>query len=144
MGAFGKQRRTLDLGDAGVGSFCDPLVGFKAGVEFLVTPKFVLAPAVGVAVNLDERSRTSLFADLELNYLFGNGAYVGTGVGVWDFNHSANVAGNLLIHTGVPLIRYTDNSARLLVVFEGRLFFDQLDNIANNYQGWVGLRYRFR
>ena len=35
-------------------------------------------------------------------------------------------------------------AARLLFVIEGRLFFDELDNIDNNYQFWGGLRYVFR
>jgi hypothetical protein len=149
MGAFGKQRRTVDIDDlddaldaeAGIGSFCDPLVGIKAGVEFQVTPHLVLAPAIGVAINLDESDRSGIFADGEINYVFDNGAYIGTGLGVWDMFDDATL--NLLVNFGVPMSRYADGGARLLFVVEGRLFFDEFDNIDNNYQFWGGLRFRF-
>ena len=45
------------------------------------------------------------------------------------------------LHAGAPVARYPDGRARLLFVIEGRLFFDELDNIDNNYQFWGGLRY---
>jgi hypothetical protein len=32
----------------------------------------------------------------------------------------------------------------MLFTVEGRLFFDEFDNIDNNYQFWAGLRYVFR
>jgi hypothetical protein len=156
MGAFGKQRRTLQLSDdevgavqplpgaAAVGSFCDPLLGFKAGVQFQLSPRFMLAPAVGVAFNLDEGDRTSLFADLELNYTFDNGGYLGTGIGVWDFADGDNATANLLVHFGVPIARYTDNLPKALFVAESRLFFDEFDNVDDNYQFWAGVRFVFR
>jgi hypothetical protein len=149
MGAFGKQRRTVNADDldeafdaeAGIGSFCDPLVGIKAGVEFLVTPNVMIAPAVGVAINLDESDRSGMFVDGEINYVFDNGAYLGTGLGVWDVFDDATL--NLLVNFGVPMSRYDNGQARLLFVVEGRLFFDEFDNIENNYQFWGGLRFRF-
>ena len=150
MGAFGKQRRTIDVDDLddlddlegeSLASFCDPLVGIKAGVEFWVTPNFVIAPAVGVAINLDESDRTGMFVDGELNYVFDGGAYIGTGLGVWDAFDDGTL--NLLLHGGVPITKYPDGRGRLLFVVEGRLFFDELDAIDNNYQFWGGLRYRF-
>ena len=91
LGAFGKQRRTLEE-DGQFGSYCDPLFGAKGGVEFKVAPKFVIAPAVGVAFNLDEGSRTSGFAEVEFNGLIGAG-FLGVGVGIWDFNHGDNQRG---------------------------------------------------
>ena len=151
MGAFGKQRRTLDLGDdidvdddITVGSFCDPLLGFKGGVQFHLSPHFMLAPAAGVAFNFDESDRTAVFADLELNYTFDNGGYVGSGVGVWDLFDGDDIAPTLLLNFGAPISRYADDTAKLLFVVEGRLFFDELDNIDNNYQFWAGVRYVFR
>ncbi len=146
MGAFGKQRRTLDGGDdpSASGSFCDPLLGFKGGVQIQLGPHVMVAPAFGVAVNLDQSGRTSVFGELELNRTFGNGGYIGTGVGVWDFNHGNNVTGNLLIHLGAPIARYVDGRSRALFVVEGRLFFDQMSHIDNNYQFWAGLRYVVR
>jgi hypothetical protein len=144
MGAFGKQRRTLEDDGEVLGSFCDPLAGFKAGVQIQAAPHFMIAPAAGVAINLDEGSRTSLFGDLELNYTFDNGGYVGTGVGVWDFNHGDNVTADLLLHFGAPLTHDADGRAKLLFAFESRLFFDHFDEPSSNYQFWAGLRYVFR
>jgi hypothetical protein len=142
LGAFGKQRRTLEE-DGTFGSYCDPLFGAKGGVEFKVAPKFVIAPAVGVAFNLDEGSRTSGFAEVEFNGLVGSG-FIGAGVGIWDFNHGDNATGSLLVHGGVPLTKYSSGQSRLLLAVEGRLFFDNLDQVDNNYQAWAGLRYVFR
>ena len=151
MGAFGKQRRTIELGDdidegddITVGSFCDPLLGFKGGVQFQLSPRFMLAPAAGVAFNFDESDRTAVFADLELNYTFDNGGAVGSGIGVWDLFDGDNITANLLIHFGAPITKYADDKAKLLFIVESRLFFDEFDNIDNNYQFWAGIRYVFR
>ena len=148
MGAVGKQRRTLDYeNDLGVearDSFCDALIGLKGGVEIPMGDKWVFAPAAGVAINLDKGSRTSLFADAEFNYKLDNGGYIGTGLGIWDFNHSDNATLNLLVNLGLPLTKYADGAGKLLFTVEGRLFFDEIDNIDNNYQFWGGLRYVFR
>ena len=144
MGAFGKQRRTIEEDDVVLGSFCDPILGFKGGVQFHLSPRFMLAPAAGVAFNFDESDRTAVFADLELNYTFDNGGYVGSGIGIWDLFDGDNITPNLLIHFGVPVTRYADDAARLLFIAESRLFFDEFDNIDNNYQFWAGVRYVFR
>jgi hypothetical protein len=148
MGAVGKQRRTLDQEDAaGVtirDSFCDALLGIKGGVEFPMGERWVFAPAVGVAFNLEEADRTSLFADAEFNYKLDNGGYIGTGVGLWDFTHSDNTTLNLLFNLGLPLTKYSDGAGKLLFTVEGRLFFDEFDNIDDNYQFWGGIRYVFR
>jgi hypothetical protein len=72
------------------------------------------------------------------------GGFVGTGLGIWDFNHGDNVSANLLIHFGAPIAKYSDDRGKMLFVVESRLFFDELDNIDNNYQFWAGLRFVFR
>ena len=107
-----------------------------------MTPNVVIAPAVGVAINLDESDRTGMFVDGEVNYVFDGGGYIGTGLGVWDVFDDGTL--NLLLHGGVPLSKYPDGRSRFLFVVEGRLFFDELDSIDNNYQFWAGLRYVFR
>ncbi|MEQ1761271.1 MAG: hypothetical protein ABL986_23425, partial [Vicinamibacterales bacterium] len=142
VGAFGKERRNLEI-DNTIGAFCDPLFGVKGGAEFAVTPKFVVAPAVGVSVNLDEGDRSSLFAEVELNRVIGGG-FVGAGIGVWDITHSDNIAPSLLVHVGAPLTRDSNGNGRLLFVVEGRMFLNDADDVANNYQAWAGVRYRFR
>ncbi len=147
MGAFGKQRRTLEEevgGASTIGSYCDVLLGFKGGVQYIASPKFMIAPAVGLALNLDEGSRTAVFGDVEFNRVFENGGLVGTGLGLWDVFDGDNLTLNWLVHAGVPLARYADGAARALFIAEGRLFFDEIDNIENNYQFWGGIRYIFR
>lgn len=104
----------------------------------------MVAPAVGIAVNMDEGNRSSVFADLELARTFNGGGFIGTGVGLWDINHTKNMTPNLLFSAAAPLSRWRDDHARLLLNFEGRLFFDEISDIDNNYQFWLGLRYVFR
>jgi nucleoid-associated protein YgaU len=149
-GFFGKQRRQYgaddpaELGTAFLPGFCDPLLGFKAGIEkTLGSSSWVVAPAVGVAYNTDESDRTSLFVDAELNYKFSNGAYVGTGLGLWDFNHGDYITPNGLVHFGIPLWKAADQKT-LYFVTEGRVFFDRASDIDSNYQFWGGLRFLFR
>jgi hypothetical protein len=142
--AFGKQRRDFVQDSAAFGAFCDPMFGFKTGLQYAFSPSFVIAPSVGVAVNLDESSRSAMFAELELNRRFSNGGLFGVGVGVWDLTDGDNRAGSLLVHTAFPLMEAQAGRGQLLFAIEGRLFLNQLDHIDNNYQGWVGLRYVFR
>jgi hypothetical protein len=149
-GFYGKQRRQYDendpagLGTAALPGFCDQLVGLKAGYEWqLGASQWVIAPAVGVAFNVDETDRTSVFVDGELNYKFANGAYLGTGVGVWDFTHSDFVTPTALVHFGLPLWTGT-NQQRLFFVTEGRVFLRDASDIDSNYQFWGGLRFLFR
>jgi hypothetical protein len=149
-GFFGKQRRQYgeddpaELGTAFLPGFCDPLVGLLVGIERrLGSSNWVIAPAVGVAYNTEESDRTSLFVDAELNYKFNNGAYLGTGVGLWDFNHGDYMTPNGLVHFGVPLWTGAEQQ-RLYFVTEGRVFFDRASDIDSNYMFWGGLRFLFR
>jgi len=152
MGAFGKERRVRETEVANVtplstlveeNGICAPLIGVKGGVQFQVKPNFVIAPAVGVAFNLDDAGNTSLFADVEFNYVYSGGSYIGAGVGVWDFNHSDTVAPSLLVHFGIP-ISGKNGPPTLYFIGEGRLFMNEFDDIANNYQFWGGIRYVFK
>ena len=121
MGAFGKQRRTLEtdeIADASLEqSFCDPLIGIKGGVQFQVKPNLMFAPAVGVAFNLDDSERTSVFVDAELNYTFDNGGYIGTGLGVWDVFDDGTL--NLLLHAGAPVAQLPRRSVPAAVRHRG-------------------------
>ena len=81
--------------------------------------------------------------DAELNYRFGNSAYLGAGVGLWDFNHGDFVTPNALVHFGIPLWKAADQKT-LFFVTEGRLFFDRISDADSNYQFWGGLRFLFR
>jgi hypothetical protein len=146
-GYVGKERRQREVelanGVVVTPGFCAPLVGVKGGVGFKVADNFQVAPAIGVAINTDEGKQSSLFGDLELNYLFDKGGYLGTGIGVWDFNHGDTVTGSWLLHFGVPVYT-TANGNKLFFAAEWRLLFDGIDKADSNYQFWGGLRYEWR
>jgi hypothetical protein len=147
QGTFGKQRRTLEEeigGATTIGSYCDVLLGVKAGVQYMVSPRFMIAPSVGLALNFDEGSRTAVFGDVEFNRVFDNGGYIGTGIGLWDIFDGDNITLSWILGGGVPIAKHTDGKARALFVVEGRLFFDEFDNMDDNYQFWAGVRYIFR
>ena len=151
QGTFGKQRRTLEIEPDDVdfpafgpiGTFSDPLLGGKAGLQIEPHRHLMLAPAVGVAFNLDEGHRTSLFVDFEVNYVFDYGAYLGSGFGIWDFTHSENVTPAVLVQFGFPFTRVRPDRS-IYFSLESRFFLDEIDEIGNNYQFWAGLRYVFR
>ncbi len=42
--------------------------------------QWAIGPALGVAVNLRDEDNTSLFAEVEANYVTANKAYIGTGL----------------------------------------------------------------
>jgi hypothetical protein len=96
-----------------------------------------------VAGNTRDAGDSSLFGDLELNYWLGDKGFLGTGLSAWDVTHSDTVTGAWLVHAGRELVR-SGNDTRLLIVGEGRLFFDEADDVANNYVVWAGLRVVFR
>jgi hypothetical protein len=146
-GYFGKERRqredTSDIGDdVEFGGFCAPLLGVKGGMAFRVAPNFEVAPAVGLAINFDEGDQSSLFVESEFNYLFGNGGYVGAGLGWWDFNHGDSDTGSLLLHFGVPVWASTTGNRAYFAV-ETRAFLDGFSDIDSNYMFWGGLRFTF-
>jgi hypothetical protein len=139
---FGNQRRTFETRAERV-TLSELTSTVKGGLQIPVRPGFMIAPAGGVDFSL-EQGGTSAFAEIELNHTFRTGGYAGTGVGVWDLGDHRHTAATVLIHFGAPLVLRGPGTARLLVTFESRLFFGQLNNIDNNYQALVGFRYVFR
>ena len=99
-GYFGKERRVRD---EFLGGRCAPLFGVKGGVLWDVGENWVIGPAIGVAANLRDGDNTSLFAEVEASYVTANKAYIGTGLGVWDFTDGDTVAPTALINFGVPI-----------------------------------------
>jgi hypothetical protein len=138
-GYFGKERRVRD---EFLGGRCAPLFGVKGGVLWQLGEHFALGPAIGVAANLRDGDNTSLFAEVEANYVADNKAYIGTGLGIWDFTDSDTVAPTALINFGVPIWASSDEG-RLYLTGEARLFLDEIDEIDNNYMFWGGLRYQW-
>jgi hypothetical protein len=148
-GYFGKQRRQYgeddpaELGTAFMPGFCDPLAGLIGGVEIaLGNSAWAVAPAIGLAYNTGEADRTSLFAEVELNYRFANAAFIGFGAGAWDVTRGDYVTPHGLVHLGLPLWRGADQRAMFFVT-EGRVFFDRISDVDSNYMFWGGLRFRF-
>jgi hypothetical protein len=121
-------------------------VGFKGGVQF-GNQGWYTAPAIGVAINVDEGDRTSLFLDGEVGYRFvrGRGMQLGTGLSLWDFNHMDADAVTLawLGTAHFPLVGAA-NQNQLQFSVEWRQLFDRMSDPDVNYQFWGGLRYLFR
>lgn len=157
-GYVGKQQRQYDDTDpAGLGrlplpdvplvdvpAFYDTLVGLKGGVALKMAEHVSFSPAIGVAANVDRADRTSLFGDAEIDFLFGPGAYIGTGITFWDLTHTDSVTPGWLGTAGIPL--WTDNE-RLnqgSLSVEYRQMFDRMSDPDVNYQFWAGLKYLFR
>ena len=111
---FGKERRVRD---EFLGGRCAPLFGIKGGVGFRLADHFELAPAVGLAINTRDGDNTSLFAEVEANYVTSNEAYFGTGLGVWDITHSDTVAPTVLLNFGAADLGH---GRRRSPVFHGR------------------------
>ena len=154
-GFFGTQQRQYDDTDsAGLGrlplevprlvdvpAFFDSLLVVKGGVAVKLAEHVVFAPAVGVAVNVDDIKRTSLFADAEIDVLFGPGVYVGTGVTVRDLTHSDSVTAGVLLTAGVTVWKSDARMDQLLFGVEYRYLYAPLSDPDVNYQFWGGLKY---
>jgi hypothetical protein len=124
---------------------CSPLVGVKVGVAKRFQNDWELAAAIGVAFSLvddDDKVREhELFVDVEANKYLSNGVFLGTGLSLWDLTRSDSFSPAWMVHAGVPLAKNAKFPVYFLV--EGRLFFEDLDEIENNYQFWGGVRVHF-
>ena len=157
-GYFGKQQRQYDEDDpAGIGftrpdntvtAFGDKLFGVKGGVQINVAgyleTGFMFTPAIGVAINLEEADRTSLFGDLEVGYTFASGVSLGTGLTLWDFTHGEQFTFGWLGTAAFPVWKNETKRHKLDVSVEWRQFFDRMSDPDVNYQFWGGLRYMFK
>jgi hypothetical protein len=150
-GAVGKERRVRPVDDPVAGSAvefgqCTPLLGLKVGVGKRFQNDWELAGTAGVAIPLttddDKVTETALLVEVEANKYLTNGVFVGTGLSLWDLTRSDTFTPAWLVHFGVPL----NKGARVPIYFigEGRLFFDNIDDVSNNYQFWGGLRVHFQ
>jgi hypothetical protein len=140
---------TATAGDAMFGQ-CSPLLGFKVGVAKRFRNNWEVAGDGGVAFNLssgqlgngvDKINPATLFADIEANKYLGNNAFIGTGITFWDLTRSETFTPAWLLHFGIPLNHSSDRP--VYFIGEGRLFFDNIDSVDNNYNFWGGIRVRF-
>lgn len=133
--------------NAGAGDFaqCSPLIGLKFGVAKRFKNDWELAGDLGVALSLvndDKKVREhELFADIEANRYLSGGSFVGTGISFWDLTRSDTFTPAWMLHFGVPLGTHPKHP--LYFLGEGRLFFDHIDDVSNNYQFWAGVRVHF-
>jgi hypothetical protein len=143
----GKERRVRPSEDTNQEfTQCSPLLGLKFGVAKRLQNDWEVAGALGAAVSLvtdDQKVKESaLFVDAEVNKYLSGGAFIGTGLSLWDVTRSDTWTPAWLLRFGLPLSK----SAKRPVFFvgEGRLFFDHIDDVTNNYQVWGGVRIQFR
>lgn len=119
-------------------SRCAPLVGFEIGIQPMIGENSEFEAAVGVKIPIGEDdAHTTMFGDLAVNRVLSRG-FFGGGVSWWDIGKDSTGVG-LLLQGGVDL----DKDGKWQLVGQTRVpFFNQFDNIDNNYQLWGGLRFR--
>ena len=141
-GYFGKERLTHDdLADHedAVASFsrCAPQVGFEVGIQPRIGANAEFEAALGVKFPFDDDAHTAVFADAAVNRLVSRG-FFGGGISWWDIGRDSSGVG-LLLQGGFDL----DRNGRWQLVGQTRVpFFNQFDNIDNNYQFWGGIRFK--
>ena len=146
---IGKERRVrpedFDEGRLTDWAQCSPLLGLKFGVAKLFDNNWEVAGAVGVAISLvraeDKVNKSALFVDAELNKYLAGGSFLGTGLSLWDLTRSDTFTPAWMLHFGIPLGSHPAHP--VYFVGEGRLFLDHIDDVADNYQFWGGVRVHF-
>jgi len=149
---FGKERRTREV-DVTSGStttkvnqsLCSPLLGVKFGPEIKTGPNFKINPAIGIALNFEKGSYSSLFAEAEFNYYSaGLKNYFGGSLGIWDLTHGSSVTPSLGIQFGSQ-VWTSPKEDKVYLVAEARMFTRMFgEGLSNNYQFWAGMRYVIR
>ena len=139
----GKDRRVRPIEDTDLEfAQCSPLFGLKFGAAKRFQNDWEVAGALGAAISLvndDQKAKESaLFVDAEVNKYLAGGSFVGTGLSLWDLTRGDTFTPAWLLHFGLPLAK----NAKYPVFFigEGRLFFDHIGDIKNNYLLWGGIR----
>jgi hypothetical protein len=143
-GYFGKERLTHDeasdhedITPFAEFSRCAPQVGFEVGVQPKIGDNAEFEAALGVKIPFEDDAHTTLFADAAVNRLASRG-FFGGGISWWDIGKDSTGVG-LLLQGGFDL----DNDGKWQLVGQTRVpFFNQFDNIENNYQFWGGIRFK--
>ena len=144
-GYFGKERLThddaADHEDRPVPftefSRCSPLVGFNIGIQPKIGESAEFEAALGVKFPFDDDAHTTVFGDVAVNKLLSRG-FFGGGISWWDIGKDSTGVG-LLLQGGVDLSK----DGKWQLVGQTRVpFFNQFDNIDNNYQLWGGIRFK--
>ena len=144
---FGKERLTHDDTDELTAAFlatgatelsrCSPLAGITVGILPMLSDTAQLDVALGFKAAFDDDSHSALFGDAAVNKVLNKG-FFGGGVSFWDIGKDSSGVG-LLLQGGFDL----DKDGKWQLVGQSRVpFFNQFDNIENNYQLWGGIRFR--
>ncbi len=116
------------------------LVGGLGGVMFPVAEEKVALFAQFAGVfNTRDSENSTLYADFGLNYNFDSGVFLGAGAGIWDISHSDTRDGTFFVQGGTDVAQAGNFTVQWFI--EGRLFFDMLDMIDNNYAAFTGIRF---
>jgi hypothetical protein len=122
-------------------NFPDPLlVGAGAGVLHPLNPDWDMLVQLGVGYD-DEHSHTSLFAEIGALRKVGNG-YFGGGVGAWDITDSDLFDGTIWLEAGLNT-PWKVSGTPVQWFVNGRVFWEELDNIDDNFTLSTGLRIFF-
>lgn len=116
---------------------CAALMGIEAGLLKELGDTAELQLSLGGKFNLRDSENSSLFADLAIERVLSKG-FVGGGLSFWDITKSDTRSLAALVQGGVDL----NQTGSVQFVVEGRLPFDEFDDLDNNYQFWGGLRIR--
>ena len=143
-GYFGKERLThdqasdhTDIANFTPFSNCAPEAGFALGVQPKIGDNAEFEAAVGVKFPFNSGGHTTIFGDVAVNRVLSRG-FFGGGVSWWDIGKDSTGVG-LLLQGGFDL----DKNGKWQFVGQTRVpFFNQLDNIDNNYQFWAGFRFK--
>lgn len=133
-GFVGKERLVREEFEGGR---CAPLIGFKGGIIPEIKENLELELSIGGKINTRDTDNSSIFADVALNGVMDRW-FIGGGVSFWDLTISDTRTVAALVQTGFNL----DQDGRFQFAVEGRVPFDQFDDIDNNYQVWAGIRFR--
>jgi hypothetical protein len=131
---FGKERL---IQDDFLGGRCAPLFGAEIGLLPEIAENVELQASLGAKINTRDGGNSSMFADVAINRVLNRG-FIGGGVSLWDITESDTRALAALVQGGVDVSK----DGRFQFVVEGRLPFDQFDDVSNNYQFWGGIRLR--
>lgn len=137
---FGKERLVQETT---VGStvladgLCAALFGAKAGALFAIGDTGDFELSAGGKISFEDGDSSSVFVDAAAQRLVGRG-FIGGGLSAWDLTEEDTRSIGALIQGGVDL----DAKGKFQFMIEGRLPFNTLDDVDNNYQFWGGIRIR--
>jgi hypothetical protein len=131
----GKERRVRE---EFLGGHCAPLIGIRAGMNYMLRRDVELVFLGGGAINPEDTDLSALFVDGELNWR-GDKGFFGGGFGGWDLTDSDLVAATAKVQGGFAL-PWKVGRKPVMFLMEGRVFLDELDDIENNYVLFGGIR----